>query len=69
MEKKGEKGGKILPGYPRTKLKILGFFHRLHPGIFYPWIFQESKSRDIPGPGYPVDIPTSDHDLTNINSF
>ena len=26
LEKKGEKGGKIPPGYPRTKLKIPGFF-------------------------------------------
>ena len=46
-----------------------------NPGIFYPGIFQDSKSRDflvpgffdpgilrdIPGPGYPVDIPTTDH--------
>ena len=53
-------------------MKIPGFFHRLNPGILYPGIFQESKSqdflvpgffdpgisRDIPGPGYPVDIPT-----------
>ena len=52
-------------------MKIPGFFHRLNPGILYPGIFQESKSRDflvlgffdpgisrdIPGPGYPVDIP------------
>ena len=52
-------------------MKIPGFFHRLNLGIFYPGIFQESKSRDflvpgffdpgisrdIPGPGYPVDIP------------
>ena len=44
----------------------------VNPGILYPGIFQESKSRDflvpgffdpgisrdIPGPGYPVDIPT-----------
>ena len=54
-------------------MKIPGFFHRLNPGIFYPEIFQESKSRDflvpgffdpgisrdIPGPGYPVDIPNT----------
>ena len=66
-----KKGKKIPPGYPRTNLKIPGFFHRLNLGIFYPGIFQESKSwdflvpgffdpgisRDIPGPRYPVDIP------------
>ena len=56
---------------PETNMKIPGFFHMLNPGIFYPGIFQDSKSRDflvpgffdlgilrdIPGPGYPVDIP------------
>ena len=66
-----EKGKRIPPGYPKTNLKIPGFFHRLNPGILYPGIFQESKSRDflvpgffdpgisrdIPGPGYLVDIP------------
>ena len=74
LEKKNwrKKGKKIPPGYPRTNLKIPGFFHGLNPGIFYPGIFQEPKSRDflvpgffdpgisrdIPGPGYPVDVPT-----------
>ena len=52
-------------------MKIPGFFHRLNTGILYPGIFQESTSRDflvpgffdpgisrdIPGAGYPVDIP------------
>ena len=53
-------------------MEIPEFFHWLNPGILYPGIFQESKSqdflvpgffdpgisRDIPGPGYPVDIPS-----------
>ena len=55
-----EKGKRIPPGYPKTNLKIPGFFHRLNPGILYPGIFQESKSRDflVLGPGYPVHLPT-----------
>ena len=53
-------------------MKIQGFFHRLNLRIFYPGIYQESKSRnflvpgfsdpgiprDIPGLGYPADIPS-----------
>ena len=67
-----KRGEKIPPGYPRTHLKIPGFLYIQNPGIFYSGIFQASKSRDylvpgfydpgisrdIPGPGYPVDIPT-----------
>ena len=62
---------KIPPGYPRTHIKIPGFLYIHNPGIFYSGIFQALKSRDylvpgffdpgisrdIPGPGYPVDIP------------
>ena len=80
MEKKGQK---IPPGYPRTNLKIPGFFHGLNPGIFYPGIFQEPKSRDflvpgffdpgisrdIPGPGYPVDIPSMHDRLLGITEY
>ena len=54
-------------------MKIPGFFHRFNPGILYPGIFHELKSRDflvpgffdpgisrdIPGPGYLVDIPSA----------
>ena len=64
---------KIPPGYPRTHIKIPGFLYIHNPGIFYSGIFQVSKSRDylvpgffdpgisrdIPGPGYPVDIPSA----------
>ena len=67
-----KRGEKILTGYPRTHLKIPGFSYIQNPGIFYSGIFQASKSRDflvpgfydpgisrdIPGPGYPVDIPS-----------
>ena len=63
---------KIPPGYPKTHIKIPGFLYIHNPGIFYSGIFQASKtrdflvpgfldpriSRDISGPGYPVDIPT-----------
>ena len=59
---------KIPPGYPRTHIKIPGFF--VHPqsrdflfldfsGFKIPGFFYPGTSRDIPGPGYPVDIPTS----------
>ena len=68
-EKRAKKSRRDIPG---QTWKFRDFFHRLNPGIFYPGIFQESKSRDflvpgffdpgisrdIPGPGYPVDIPT-----------
>ena len=66
-EKRAKKSRRDIPG---QTWKFRDFFHRLNPGIFYPGIFQESKSRDflvpgffdpgisrdIPGPGYPVDI-------------
>ena len=68
-------GEKIPPGYPRTHIKIPGYLYIHNPGIFYSSIFQASKSRDylvpgffdpgisqdIPGPGYRVDIPGSNH--------
>ena len=68
-EKREKKSRRDIPG---QTWKFRDFFHRLNPGIFYPGIFQESKSRDflvpgffdpgisrdIPGPGYPVDIPS-----------
>ena len=67
-EKRQKKSRRDIPG---QTWKFRDFFHGLNPGIFYPGIFQESKSRDflvpgffdpgisrdIPGPGYPVDIP------------
>ena len=45
--KKGKKGEKIPPGYPRTNMKIPFFFLMLHPRIF-----QDSKSRDFLVPGF-----------------
>ena len=63
-----------------TIMKIPGFFHMFNPGIFYPGIFQDSESRDflvpgffdpgisrdIPGPGYPVDIPSMNPPFLDI---
>ena len=71
LRKRGKQRKKIPPGYPQANWKIPEFHLMLNPGILYPGIFQESKSRDflvpgffdpgisrdIPGPGYPVDIP------------
>ena len=37
-------------------------FGSSHPGIsLVPGFFDPGILRDIPGPGYPVDIPTTDH--------
>ena len=61
-------------------IRIPGFLCNHNPGIFYSGIFQASKSRDylvpgffdpgisrdIPGPGYPVDIPISGHAIVWI---
>jgi hypothetical protein len=64
-----KRGEKIPPGYPRTNLKIPGFFYIYNPGIFYSGIFQASKSRDYLVPGFfdpgisrDLDIPSTSLD-------
>ena len=60
----------IIPGF-----FIPGFFRLQNPGIFWsrdflvPGFFDPGISRDIPGPGYPVNIPTQVLYIINLLSY